>query len=78
MTVADLRRLLDRYPDDTAVVLKNGDNAYGDITPKSIDPVLLPPHTAARPCEARYSEATFGDRAAPDTFDAVRIGRAAT
>ena len=77
MTVADLRRLLERYPDDTAVVLKNGDNAYGDITPESIDQVLLRPHTAARPREARYSEATFGDRAAPGTFDAVRIGHAA-
>ena len=78
MTVADLRRLLERYPDDTAVVLKNGDNAYGDITPESIDQVLLRPHTTARPREARYSEATFGDRAAPGTFDAVRIGHAAS
>ena len=77
MTVADLRRLIERYPDDTAVVLKNGDNAYGDITPESIDQVLLRPHTAARPREARYSEAAFGDRAAPGTFDAVRIGHAA-
>ena len=78
MTVADVRRLLDRYPDDTAVVLKNGDNAYGDITPESIDQVLLRPHASARPREARYREATFSERAAPDTFDAVRIGHAAS
>ena len=78
MTVGELRRLLERYPDDTAVVLKNGDNAYGDITPESIDQVLLRPHAAARPREARYGEAAFGDRAAPGTFDAVRIGHATT
>ena len=78
MTVADLRRLLERYPDDTAVVLKNGDNAHGDITPENIGQVLLRPHTAARTREAQYSEATFGDRAAPGTFDAVRIGHAAS
>lgn len=71
-TVGYLRRLLERYPDDTAVVLKNGHNAYGDITPESIDQVLLRPHTAAR------IEATFGERAAPGTFDAVRIDHAAS
>ena len=60
------------------MVLKNGHNAYGDITPESIDQVLLRPHTAARIREARYSEATFGERAAPGTFDAVRIGHAAS
>ena len=71
-TVGYLRRLLERYPDDTAVVLKNGHNAYGNITPESIDQVLLRPHTAAR------IEATFGERAAPGTFDAVRIDHAAS
>ena len=76
MTVGELRRLLDRYSDDTPVVLKSGVDAYGDITPESIDQVLLRPHAVARPRKARYGEATFTDRHAPDAFDAVRIGHA--
>jgi hypothetical protein len=73
MTTGDLRDLLDQYPDDTRVVLRSGDNAYGDITPESIGQVLLRPHAGKRPRSARYGEATFSDRTAPDTFDAVRI-----
>ena len=77
LTVGELRDRLGQYPDDNPVVLGNGNNAYGGITPESIDQVLLRPHATARPREARYREATFGDRAAPDTFDAVRIGNTA-
>ena len=77
MTVGELcRHLLERYPENTPVVLKSTDTAYGDITPESIDPVLLRPNAAARPREARYREASFGDRHSPDAFDAVRIGHA--
>ena len=60
------------------MVLKNGHNACGEITQESIDQVLLRPHTPARIREARYSEATVGERAAPGTVDAVRIDHAAS
>ena len=78
MTVGELcRHLLERYPENTPVVLKSADTAYGGITPESIDPVLLRPHAAACPREAPYTEAAFGDHHSPDAFDAVRIGHAA-
>ena len=34
-------------------------------------------HAGAQPREARYAEAGFADRHAPDAFEAVRIGHAA-
>lgn len=77
LTVGDLRDQLGQYADDTPVVLRNGDNAYGDITHESIDQVLLRPHAGVRPRHARYGEATFADQHAPDAFEAVRIGHAA-
>ena len=82
LTVGELRDRLGRYPDDNPVVLpsrkgSHGGTAHCGITAESIEQVLLRPHAGARPREARYAEAGFADRHAPDAFETVRIGHAA-
>ncbi|MYH31536.1 MAG: hypothetical protein F4018_12630 [Acidobacteria bacterium] len=82
LTVGKLRDRLGRYPDDNPAVLpsrkdSHGGIAHGDITAESIEQVLLRPGTGAHPHDARYVEAGFADRHAPDAFEAVRIGHAA-
>ena len=82
LTVGELRDRLGRYPDDNPIVLPSrnksgGGIAHGSITAESIEQVLLRPHPGAQPREARYAEAGFADRHAPDAFEAVRIGHAA-
>lgn len=82
LTVGELRDRLGQYPDETPIVLQNrndtyGGTAHGGITAESIEQVLLRPHAGTRPREARYAEAGFADRHAPDAFEAVRIGHAA-
>ena len=76
VTVGQLRELLDKYPDDTPVVLKGEHAAYGDITPESIGPVLLRRNAGAAARQKRYELAGFDEvnAAGVETIDAVCIG----
>ena len=76
ITVGQLRELLDKYTDDTPVVLKSEHATYGDITPESIGPVLLRRNAGAAARQKRYELAGFDEvnAAGVETIDAVCIG----
>ena len=76
MTIGRLKELLDEYTDDTPVVLRGGQAAYGDITPESIGPVLLRRNTGAAARQQRYKLAGIDEvnAAGIETIGALCIG----
>ena len=76
MTAGRLKELLDEYTDDTPVVLRGEQAAYGDITPESIGPVLLRRNTGAAARNRRYELANIDqvNAAGVETIDTVCIG----
>ena len=76
MTARRLKELLDQYGDDTPVVIRDDQAAYGDITPESIGPVLLRRNTGAAARNRRYELADIDqvNAAGGETIDTVCIG----